>query len=67
MATWKRLTRSSGEQFDVNMDAAACIERYADHTIISFAVLDGEHLHAVSVQETPDQIHQTSPTRQAFE
>jgi hypothetical protein len=69
MATWKRLTRTAetADQIDVNVDAAACMQRYADHTIISFAVLEGERLHAVSVQETPDQIHLTRPMRQAFE
>jgi hypothetical protein len=68
MATWKRLTRATetADQIDVNMDAVACMQRSADHTIISFAVLEGERLHAMSIQETPDQIHQTRPMRQAY-
>jgi hypothetical protein len=63
MATWKRLTRSTGpaEPIDVNMDAVAFMQGHTDHTKIYFAVSDGERLRGVNVKETPDQIHLITP------
>jgi len=67
MATWKRLTRSTGlaEPIDVNMDAVAYMQWHADHTKIYFTVSDGEPLRGLNVKETPDQIHLTRALRQS--
>lgn len=67
MATWKRLTRTTGtaEKIDVNMDAVVHMQWLKDHTLMHFAVPAGEFVHTVTVTETPDQIHTTSPLAQA--
>jgi hypothetical protein len=57
MALWKRLTDASGISVDVNMEVAAFMHRYRDHTQITFNAGQGESALSVSVQETPDQIH----------
>jgi hypothetical protein len=65
MATWKRLTRSTGpaEPIDVNMDAVAYMQGHTDHTKIYFAVSDSEPKRGLNVKETPDQIHLLRPLR----
>jgi hypothetical protein len=46
MATWKRLTRTSGPQVDVNIDAVLHMQRHQDkHTTLHFSVAVGDKIH----------------------
>ena len=45
MATWKRLTRTSGPQVDVNIDAVLHMQRHQDkHTTLHFSVAVGDKI-----------------------
>jgi hypothetical protein len=62
MATWKRLTRTSGPQVDVNIDAILHMQRHQDkHTTLHFSVAVGDKIHFLWVKETPDEIHSRPP------
>jgi hypothetical protein len=63
MADWKRLTDTSGNEVDVNLDNVAYIIRYGDYTSITFSAGHGLGSISVSVKETPDEIHMAKPLR----
>jgi hypothetical protein len=58
MAIWKRLTDSSGNSLDINLDQVAFLRRTGSVTAIHFVggETDQESSMTVAVKETPDEI-----------
>jgi len=58
MAIWKRLTDSSGNSLDINLDQVAFLRRTGSVTTIHFVggETDQESSMTVAVKETPDEI-----------
>jgi hypothetical protein len=54
MATWKRLTATSGTPVEVNMDAIAYMNRPANSTVTTI-YFNSKDL-STTVKETPDEI-----------
>jgi hypothetical protein len=61
MAHWKRLTNLDSRKVDVNLENAAYIIGYDDHTAIYFAAGISDDFLVIKVKETPDAIHQGDP------
>ena len=58
MAHWKRLTNPDSRKVDVNLDNAAYMIAYDDHTSICFAAGKSDDFLVINVKETPHDIHQ---------
>ncbi len=59
MAHWKRLTNLDSRKVDVNLENAAYMIGYDDHTAIFFAAGISDNFLVITVKETPHEIHQT--------
>jgi hypothetical protein len=54
MATWKGLTRTTGESITVNIDQVMHMEQFGDHTILHFA--KGDSVYTLEVKQSPDDV-----------
>ena len=61
MATWKRLTASSGGQIDVNMDQVCFIVQHTSYATLCFSGGRENKFLERRVKETADAIHKAKP------